>query len=155
MINDFNIYDDALEVLKHDLFIDKDGKYYKIKRTVSKDNTSHNIWARDFLLRRGEVNLSKNLNDVELLIHKYGFTYYSHDGLLYKPIIKIPNPIYYKRTVTDEQIDSLIEIMLLNGENPFKVPFINKEDNIYDYVEINNESGVTSENIYKRLRKLL
>mgnify|MGYP004624753987 FL=1 len=41
MINDFNIYDDALEVLKHDLFIDKDGKYYKIKRTVSKDNTSH------------------------------------------------------------------------------------------------------------------
>lgn len=45
--------------------------------------------------------------------------------------------------------------MLLNGENPFKVPFINKEDNIYDYVEINNESGVTSENIYKRLRKLL
>ena len=33
MISDLKIYDDALEVLRHDLFIDKQGKYYKIKKT--------------------------------------------------------------------------------------------------------------------------
>lgn len=156
MISDLKIYDDAIEVLRHDLFIDKQGKYYKIKKTLSKNKMSHNIWAKEFLLENKDTNIYEGLSDVEVLIHKYGFTYYSHDCLLYKPIIKIPNPIHFKNKITEEQIDSLIDIMLLNNENPFNVPFINGEENIYDYVEINNESGVANEeSIYKRFIKLL
>ena len=151
-------YKDASLVTRSDLFIDQEGVYYQIKKTISKSKINHNIWANEYLKDKQEsripVDLNspdyldqimkskeriRNLSPSELLIHKYGFLYYSHDELLYKPIIKIANPSYYHMYVSDEQLDSLFEIMILNKENPFNVPMLMGDVDIYDYVEVMNE----------------
>lgn len=148
---DLNPYNDAVLVRKYDLFINKLGEYFKIKRTLSKDRMNHNIWAEKYLEEINDKEEYIGLSPAEVLIHKYGFLYYSHDGLLYKPIIKVANPGYFKIRKTEEQLDSLFNIMVINGENPFIVPMLNGEENIYDYEEMNNERGkVYAKTLYKR-----
>ena len=151
-------YKDASMVTRSDLFIDQKGLYYQIKKTISSSKINHNIWANAYINEQNEkripVDLNspdyleqimqakeriKNLSPAEYLIHKYGFLYYSHDELLYKPIIKIANPAYYKMRASDEQLDSLFEIMVLNHENPFNVPMLMGDTNVYDYVEVMEE----------------
>lgn len=148
-----NGYKDPTFVTKSDLFIDKYGLYYQVKKTISKSKINHNIWANYYLNEQdkekklsldifsnnylSDLNIARNnnLSPSEILIHKDGFLYYSHDEILYKPIIIVANPKYYGIRATEEQLDSLFEIMMLNGENPFLVPMLMGEENIYDYVE--------------------
>ena len=118
-------YNDVLQVCKYDLFINVDGEYFKVKKTISKDKMNHNIWAEQYLNNINDNKDYNNLSMSEILIHKYGFVYYSHDGLLYKPIIKIPNPKYFNKSVNEKQLDSLFNIMMVNNENPFYVPMLN------------------------------
>lgn len=147
---DLKSYDDLMLVSKHDLFINKLGEYYKIKKTLSKDSMNHNIWALKYLEEINDKEKYVGLSPSEVLIHKYGFLYYSHDMLLYKPIIKIANPKYFKEKVTREQLDSLFDIMIINDENPFIVPMLNGKKNIYDYEEMNYERGkVYEKTLYK------
>lgn len=133
-------YRDSLYVLKSDLFIDQDGLFYQVKKTISKSSINHNIWAIEYLKSIND-NLKYYISPTEVLIHKYGFLYYGHDELLYKPIIKITNPLYFDKHVSDKQLDSLFEIMYLNNEDPYKVPMLMGEENVYDYIEI--ERGKT------------
>lgn len=133
-------YKDSVYVRKSDLFIDQKGLYYQVKKTVSKSKISHIIWAIEYL-KSIEDYTNYYLSADEVLVHKYGFLYYSHDELIYKPIIKIANPKYFGTHASDEQLDSLFAIMYLNGENPFNVPMLMGEENIYDYVE--EERGKT------------
>ena len=133
-------YKDSLFVSKSDLFIDQAGLYYQVKKTISKSRINHNIWALEYL-KYIEDNIEYALSPSEVLIHKYGFLYYSHDELLYKPIIKISNPKYFGTYRSEEQLDSLFEIMYMNGEDPFRVPMLMDDDSVYDYVEI--ERGKT------------
>lgn len=133
-------YTDSVFVKRSDLFIDQFGLYYQVRKTISKSNINHNIWAIEYLKSIND-NIEYALSPAEVLVHKYGFLYYSHDELVYKPIIKISNPKYFGTYSSEEQLDSLLEIMILNGENPFNVPMIMGEDNVYDYVE--EERGKT------------
>ena len=133
-------YKDALFVTKSDLFIDQAGIYYQVKKTISKSNINHNIWAIEYL-KSIKDELKYVISPEEVLIHKYGFLYYSHDKLVYKPIIKTSNPMFFGVRTSDEQLDSLFEIMYINGENPYNVPMIMGEENVYDYVE--EERGKT------------
>ena len=127
-------YKDSLFVTKSDLFIDQEGLFYQIKKTISKSKINHNVWAVEYL-ESIKDKTSYAMSPSEVLIHRYGFLYYSHDELVYKPIIKIPNPKYFGVRASDEQLDSLFEIMYLNEENPYNVPMLMGEENVYDYVE--------------------
>ncbi len=128
-------YSDSLYVLKSDLFIDQNGLYYQVKKTISKSQINHNIWATEYLKSIND-NLEYYISPSEVLIHKYGFLYYGHDELLYKPIVKIANPLFFNKRASEQQLDSLFEIMYLNNEDPYKVPMLIGEENVYDYVEI-------------------
>ena len=148
---DFKKYNDANDVKGYDLFIDRLGNMYKIKKTKSNSIVDHNSWAEKYMIETQKINKlnfkinSSNLINLinlkgpaEILVHSYGFVYYSHDALLFQPIIKAPNPKYFNNNVTDEQLDSLTSVMLMNNENPFVVPMImGEEDYDYDYTTIN------------------
>ena len=66
------------------------------------------------------------------MINCLGFVYYSHDPIYYKPIVKIPNPKIFGKTVTDEQLDMLCNIMLCNKEN-IDIPILYGDTNEYEY----------------------
>lgn len=128
---DFNKYDDYMEMKGYDGFIDPDGYFYKVapkNKTAQLD--THNKWADSFIREKlGVKNLKLNqtvsalytlvtLNDpTNILINCYGYVYYSHDSIYYKPIIKLPNPKIASFKATKEQLDTLFMIMSLNSEN--------------------------------------
>jgi len=140
---DMEQYDDCILVRNYNLFIDPDGLFYRINR-INKSGIDHNVWALEYFKKINSIYESKHLSPAEVLIHKYGFLYYSHDMLVGKPIVKIANPIYYKKHVSDEELDSLFQVMLINNEDPFSVPMQMGYDNVYDYV------ALTDEKIYKK-----
>lgn len=143
---DFNKYNDVVQVKDYDGFIDRDGNYYKVVLRREKSyKDSHNIWAEKFLKEKIDIkNLKLNLNystifklielkgPAEILINCLGFVYYSHDSIYYKPIVKIPNPKIFGKTVTDEQLDMLCNIMLCNKEN-IDIPILYGDTNEYEY----------------------
>lgn len=132
---DLNKYFDYQEVVGYDLFISKDGGFYKIKK-VGLNYPTHNDWAYEFLKAKNiNIKDSKFRSVSEFMIHQFGLLYYSHDGLLYKPIIKTPNPKYDGKYVTEEQLDSLFSVMIMNRENPYNVPMLLGNQDVFDYVE--------------------
>ena len=145
---DFNKYDDASLIHNYEGFIDKLGNFYKVcHRKDSKNRDSHNVWAESYLKNKFkdnylELDLKKNqLNSTaEILINVYGFVYYSHDPIYYKPILKIPNPKIAKQKVTKEQLDMLFMIMTYNNENT-NIPILFGEENVYSYCGMEDDKG--------------
>ena len=146
---DFNKYDDYLEVINFDLFIDSDGCFYKVRKKRNKHvETHHEDWAieyiqnnkkiQNFLIKmelENKINLEKLKNPIDILINIFGFVYYTHDDKFYQPVIQTPNPIFNGQVLTEEQKDSLFNIMLVNNENPYDVPMLMGEQKIYEYVK--------------------
>jgi hypothetical protein len=131
---------DNMKVCGYDLFIDEDGSFYKIKKISSRDTLTHNEWAEEFFKQRN-IEVNNKFSSAEYLVHRFGFVYYSHDLLSFKPIIKIPNPKYYHKNISEEQLDSLFLLMILNNENPYKVPFLMGETDIYSYIGLDDKGG--------------
>jgi hypothetical protein len=150
---DFNKYDDATQVNRYEGFIDKNGYFYKVCKRGQKitDETgrirdSHNLWAEAFLREKLNVKdfkfnptasalltLSRLSGPAEILIHCFGFVYYSHDPVFYKPIIKVPDPKISNYKATEEQLDTLYTIMLLNNEKDYTNNSIFFGEDEYDY----------------------
>lgn len=159
---DFNKYDDAAQINRYEGFIDRTGNFYKVckrgeKITDSKGRIrdSHNLWAEAFLrdrlsIKKFEFNTSisallalSSLNGpAEILIHCFGFVYYSHEPIYYKPIVKTPNPKISNYKITEEQLDMLYNIMILNNEDTNIGIFF--DEDVYDY------NGVEEPKIYKK-----
>lgn len=147
---DFTKYDDAKEIHRYDGFIDKNGYFYKVCKIGEKildENgrvrDSHNKWAEAYLKEKLKVenfkfnptvsalfSLTQLSGPAEILVHCFGFTYYSHDPVYYKPIIKTPNPRIANYKVTEDQLDMLYLIMLLNKEST-DIPIFMGEDEDY------------------------
>lgn len=146
---DFNKYDDIALVKDYDGFIDKYGNFYKVcprmkksRKEIKKD--SHNAWAQKFITEKLNVKdfrfnpttsalftLSTLGGPAEILVHCFGYVYYSHDSLFHKPIIKIPNPKIANYKINEYQIDTLSSIMLMNNED-INIPIFFDEEE-YDY----------------------
>lgn len=122
---------DIKKCTRYDGFISPNGDYYIVKeRRNSMSMIGHNEWAKEYMkiknLRTFQINqsysmllaLSKLNGPAEYLIHCFGFIYYSHDPILYKPIIILPKKSIFGLTATSSQMDSLYEIMTLNHEHP-------------------------------------
>lgn len=128
---DFNKYDDVVEVKAYDGFIDTNGNFYKVcKRREKNIKDSHNEWATHFIKEKLNIKkfkfnpttsalftLATLGGPAEVLIHCFGYVYYSHDPFYYKPIIKLPNPKIANYKVTEEQLNTLYSIMTMNKEN--------------------------------------
>lgn len=145
---DFKAYDDATKVNRYEGFIDRNGNFYKVckrgekitdEKGVLRD--SHNKWAEVYLKEKLNIKDFKfnptasalltlaSLNGPsEILIHCFGYVYYSHDPIYFKPIIKIPDPKIANYKVTEEQLDMLFYLMILNKENTNIPIFFNDED---------------------------
>ena len=149
---DFNKYDDAMEVKNYDGFIDRDGNFYKVGLRTKKDGSdSHNIWAETYIrekLNFKDVKLNVTTSTIftlvslsgpaEILINCFGYVYYSHDPIFYRPIIKIPNPKIANYKVTEEQLNMLYMIMTYNRENT-DISILNGDDNVCDYCGLDDD----------------
>lgn len=142
---DFKPYDDILDVVGYEGFIDRNGNFYKVglKRKKSIKDT-HNEWAEKFMKEKLNVKdfkfnpttsalltLTTLSGPAEILVHCFGYVYYSHDLLYYSPIIKLPDPKVSNYKVTQEQLDTLYLIMKLHRENT-DIPIFNDDDE-YNY----------------------
>ena len=146
---DFTPYDDALQVVGYDGFIDRYGNFYKICKKNKKDfKDTHNEWAEEFLKQKLKgkefkfnpsnsalFTLNKLSGPAEILIHCFGYVYYSHDPIYYQPIIKLPDPRISNYKVTNEQLDMLFFVMKLHKENT-NIPLFFGDD------EYNEESDI-------------
>jgi len=130
------------ELKGYDGFIDQDGKFYKVKKTCENRVEGHFEWAdkyiKDYIFREFDVNKLYKLKEcktkdtVEILINYFGFVYYSHDSEYYKPIVKGPNPRLGGFKASKEQLDTLMHVMLLNGEDPFENSLLfNERDTLF------------------------
>lgn len=148
---DFNRYIDLVDICHYNGFIDQDGYFYKVSpKNHSKVKVDHNLWARAYVKVHGDrfrrmdfsasglFTLSQISSEVDVLVHIYGFVYYSHDDIYYKPIIKCPDPKYNKFIKNKSQEDLLFGIMLLNDEDPYNNPIF-QSDKVYSYVGLNDE----------------
>ena len=157
---DFTKYDDVTKMRCYDGYIDPNGNFYRVKQRL-RPICNHELWAEEYLknnaLECRDISISESLllnlitlkTCTEKLIHLHGFIYYSHDELLYKPIIKMPNPKIFGKRSTEEQMDALYSIMLINNENT-NIPIF---DGALDYVGLEDErEAVYEEDKYKRLK---
>ena len=148
---DFNKYDEVINIHKYEGFIDRDGYFYKVVKRGAKITDengnirdSHNKWAEAFLKEKMNIEnfkfnptasalftLTKLSGPAEILVHCFGFVYYSHDPYYYKPIIKVPNPKIANYKVTEEQLDMLFSIMVMNKEKTNIPIFFNEDETDY------------------------
>lgn len=155
---DFNKYDDAALVNKYDGFIDRLGNFYKVAprglgilNSKGEVRDSHNEWAEHFMkevlnIKKFKINpsismvftLSKLNGPAEILVNCLGYVYYSHEPVHYRPIIKVPNPKMFGFKVTNEQLDMLYSIMVLNKENT-NINIFFAEDDYEDYGDYGDE----------------
>ncbi len=137
----FTPYDDMIDVKGYDGFIDTKGNFYKVcSKNKNAYCDTHNNWAEEFIKRKLSISdiklnatvsalfaLSQVNGPAEFLVNCFGYVYYSHDPFYYKPIIKLPNPKVAKLKVTEDQLDSLFSIMILNNEDT-NIPVFFDED---------------------------
>lgn len=153
-MNKFNFEPQDLSMCtKYDGFIDRDGNYYIVKERINAmSRAGHNEWADQYMknkrLRNFQISqtysmilaLSRLSSPTEILVHCYGYAYYSHDPIFYKPIILLPDSHIAGYKATSDQIDSLFDIMLFNNEDPYhKDILINS--NIIVYNGLDEELG--------------
>lgn len=149
---DFKAYDDAMEIHRYEGFIDRNGNFYKVCKRGEKITDekgivrdSHNKWADAYIKEKLNIKNFKfnptasalltfiSLNGpAEILIHCFGYVYYSHDPVYYKPIIKAPDPKIANYKATEEQLDMLFSLMVINKENT-NIPIFFNDDDI-DYL---------------------
>lgn len=134
---DMTKYSDINAIKNHDLFIDQNGDFYKIRPIKGMSLFNHNTWAKMYLDKLN-YDLDQRFSPSEVLVHVLGFVYYSHDQLKFKPIIKIADPWFCNMNTTKAQLDSLYNVMIVNGENPNIVPMLMGEEGIYDYEGIDD-----------------
>lgn len=159
---DFNRYDDAAKVYNYNGFIDQDGYFYKVSpRNRDHCKIDHNLWARAYVKEHGNrfrrmdfsasglFTLSQISSEVDVLVHIYGFVYYSHDDLCDEPIIKVPDPKYNNLIKSKYQEDMLFSLMLINEEEPFTNPIF-LDDTIYTYVGLKSRSNGRSKSYEKK-----
>lgn len=141
---DFTPYDDLTKILSYDGFISPSGQYYKVRKSMSKEQIDHDTWAKKYLqecigLKNIISNVSGSLllgltsmnSNVYNLVHLQGYVYYSHDPLSHGPIIMAPNPKINNKRMTEEQNEMLFNIMYLKGEDAFNNPVLNGEETEY------------------------
>lgn len=130
------------ELKGYDGFIDQEGKFYKVRSFFEDKNKSHYEWAdkyiKDYILNETNKNKLYKLKDylkkdpVEILINYFGFIYYSHDNEFNKPIVRGPNSRMGGFKPTNVQLNKLMNLMLLNGENPFNNSLMfNERDTLF------------------------
>ena len=151
---DFNTYDNILDMVGYNGFIDRLGNFYRVCKIKSGNiNDSHNEWAIEYLKKVHNVNDLKfsptnsalieliNLSGpAELLVNCFGFVYYSHDFIFHKPVIRLPNPKVANYKATEEQLNILFFLMRFSGEIT-DIPIFNEED-VYSYEGQNDYSYV-------------
>ena len=148
---DFNKYDDVVEIKDYNGFIDRLGNFYRVSDKKTDINSdSHNKWAETYLKEKLNINdfkvrpttsmllaLSRLNGPASILINCFGFVYYSHDPFFHKPIIKSPDPRIANYKITEEQVDMLFKVMLINREN-VNVLIDFEEGEIIDYCGIDD-----------------
>lgn len=132
---DFNSYNFAIAEY-FDGFIGPQGDYYHVKPMGQSDDF-HNVWAEQYI----KLLCDKDYNDyfklpgisdfTDLLVNIFGFIYYNHDCKSLQPIIKLPNHGIAGKRTTNNQIETLIEIMLINNEDPLHKEFVIDADIFY------------------------
>lgn len=144
---DFNCYYELNEIKGYDGFIGTNGEFYKVKSFRSSDlNYTHLTWAEQYIRQDYKkistllypsnsilFALSKLKTKQDILIHFFGFVYYSHDYYTNMPLIITPNPIYNEKYITKEQLEILYDIMKINLENPMKQEIFSEPDNCKIY----------------------
>ena len=135
---DFNTYD-VKESINYDGFIDLSGNFYRVK--IKNGDDIFNDWAAKYMEKNRFtglqfqpsysmlLSLTKIKSSIELLVNCYGFVYYNH--IDDKPIVMLPNPHIAGNRVAPIQLESLIEIMKLNNENPIDKEFIIDANKFY------------------------
>lgn len=124
---DFNSYQfDIAEY--YDGFIGPNGEYFHVK-VKGENGDIHNMWAEQYikLLCKDDncfLKLSGISDYTDLLVNVFGFIYYNHDSKYLKPVIKLPNYYIAGKKAMSNQIETLIEIMLINKEDPLHKEFI-------------------------------
>ncbi len=157
---DFKGYDDIVDIISYDGYIDQHGMFYKVKKMGKAINNSnicredsHNLWASAYLEKQNfdykelfnlrnsliyNIEYLKTPNDI--LVDVYGFVYYSHDTEYYKPIIIKPNYKINGKSISKEQKNLLFDLLLLRDEYNQST-----EDFIENSVENRYVSGYTYE----------
>ena len=141
---DFN-YHKLEDAKQFDGFIGKNGRFYVVK-TKGYDKNFHNLWAecyvKKFCQDYDEFFQLIGINDyIDLLVNIYGFVYYSHDSVYLRPIIQLPNHHLASKKPTSNQIESLIEIMLMNNEEPLNKEFL-VDAEMFNYNELESRGCI-------------
>lgn len=154
--NMFKPISDIDEIIKYDEFIAPDGSFYKVS-IKNKHNPTHIEWANIFVIKyldyiKHLTNpsgsflyiISRLKDKQDILIHFYGYIYYGHDAESRKPIIIYPDRSVNERETTNEQLNTLFNILRKNGEyNDFYISHEEKinNDRFENYVDrfIENE----------------
>jgi len=137
----------------YDGFIGPKGEFYIVKlRRNTMSLTGHNEWAEEFIkvnkLMTPKLSqsysmllaLSKLNGHAEYLIHCFGFVYYSHDPIYYKPIIILPKIKIFGNKANSSQMETLYNIMKINNEHPENIElFI--DSNIDTYIGLDEIGG--------------
>lgn len=142
-------------------FIAPDGSFYLISNR-DEHLPTHQEWAYNYVTKKTDfikqLVMSKSsflytmqrLKDKQdVLIHFYGFVYYSHDEYSKKPIIILPDYDINNMEITRKQNDMLFEIMRLNKEEKF---FPN---NSYEYEEEEKHMKYVDDFIQRRLSEVI
>ena len=143
---DFEKYDDLVLIKDYNGFIDRLGNFYRVcPKKCDMTCDSHNLWAEQYMkqkLKMEKINFNKTesllfaltrlSSPTEILVNCYGFVYYSHDPLYFKPIIKVPNPKIANHKITEEQLDILFSIMMINNENT-NIPIFYPDNEEFEY----------------------
>lgn len=149
---DFKKYDDLIDIKDYDGFISPDGYFYKVKKRGS-NTGDHNVWAKSFIKEAKDISslaiknnpslifsLSKLNGPSDILVHLYGYIYYSHDGMYYKPIVQLPDKRIFNREASNERLDTLFELLIINNEKDAIMGIFEEGD--LTYSGLDNDSAI-------------
>lgn len=138
--NTFKPISDINEIMKYDGFIAPDGSFYKVS-IKNRHNPTHIEWAEEYVKRKLDyvkrlANPSGSLlyiisrleNKQDVLVHFYGYVYYGHDAESRNPIIIYPDRSVNEQEITEEQLNTLFNILRKNDE--FNDFYISHEEKI-------------------------